>query len=109
MANDDLTNMLDEMIDASPDVYCGVKGIVIKPESVKKVKKGIDLSRLHPDMVVKLEVYRKVWAQYGADIEEFCHCLVSGCILDGDTCECAFSLYNTLGDCKAEYEREKVA
>ena len=72
-------------------------------------KTKVDVSLLHPEMAEKLVVYRQVWRQYDADIEEFCQCLVSGCILDGEYCDCAFSLHNTLGDCEAEYEREAVA
>ena len=61
----------------------------------------IDLTKLHPEMAEKLKVYRAVWKQYDADIEEHCECLVSGCLMDGETCECAFGLFNTTGDCEA--------
>jgi hypothetical protein len=67
-------------------------------------KESIDLSKLHPDMARKLKTYRVVWAEYSADIEENCECLVSGCLLDGDTCEYAFNLFNTIGDCQCELE-----
>lgn len=65
-------------------------------------EKKIDLSLLHPDMAEKLKVYRNVWTQYEADIEKDCECLVSGCILDGECCEDAFDLFNTVGDCIVE-------
>ncbi|KKM62453.1 hypothetical protein LCGC14_1521560 [marine sediment metagenome] len=97
----EIENQLNQMIDANPGVACGAAGLVLTP--------SIDLSKLHPDMKLKLEVYRKVWREYNCDIMENCECLVSGCILDGDTCEDAFDMFNTLGDCKAMMEKTNVA
>ena len=72
---------------------------VVKAEAVEAVS---DVDLLHPEMKEKLDWYRKVWKQYDGDIKEDCECLVSGCLIDGESCLCALDLFNTVGDCKAE-------
>jgi hypothetical protein len=55
---------------------------------------------LHPDMADRLRIYAPAWEENKCDMMENCECIVSGCILDGECCEEAFDLFNTLGDCR---------